>query len=44
MAFGAFIFGVLAIRYTYYQARHDDSEDQQLILDKNAPELDQIIE
>ncbi|CAF1448991.1 unnamed protein product [Adineta ricciae] len=44
MAFGAFIFGVLAIRYTYYQARHDDSEDQQLILDKAAFEPEQIIE
>ncbi|UJR26670.1 hypothetical protein I4U23_007987 [Adineta vaga] len=43
MAFATFIFGVLAIQYKHYQPRND-SEDQQLILDKNASEPEQIIQ
>ena len=43
MAFAAFIFGVLAINYRDIQPNNDDAEDQQLILDRNAPEPDDAI-
>jgi hypothetical protein len=44
MAFAAFLFGILAIHYKEYkQNDEEDSEDQQLILDKNAPEPDDAI-
>ena len=45
MTFAAFIFGVLAIRYKEYKPNDkEDTEDQQLILDKNAPEPDDAIQ
>ena len=45
MAFAAFLFGILAIHYREYKSNdQDDSEDTQLILDKNAPEPDEAIE
>jgi hypothetical protein len=44
MAFATFIFGILAIRYKDYKPNTNDSEDQQLILDKNASEIDKIIQ
>ena len=45
MAFAAFIFGILAIHYKEHKANdQEDNEDQQLILDKNAPEPDDAIE
>lgn len=43
MAFAAFIFGVLAIQYREIKPDNSDSEDQQLILDRNAPEPDDAI-
>ena len=43
MAFAAFIFGVLAINYRDIQPNNADAEDQQLILDRNAPEPDEAI-
>jgi hypothetical protein len=44
MAFGAFIFGVLAINYKEYQPNINDTEDQQLILTKNSPESEEILQ
>jgi len=44
MAVAAVIFGILALRYKEYQPNNNDSEDQQLIINKNSPEFDQILE
>ncbi len=44
MAVAAVIFGILALRYKEYKPNNNDSEDQQLIINKNSPEFDQIIE
>jgi hypothetical protein len=44
MAFAAFVFGILAIRYKEYKPNNNDTEDQQLILEKNSPESEQIIQ
>jgi len=44
MTFATFIFGVLAISYKDYKPRNPDSEDQQLIISKNAPEPDDVIQ
>jgi len=44
MAFAAFIFGILAIHYTEYQPNINDTEDQQLILNKNSPESEEILQ
>jgi hypothetical protein len=44
MAIAALIFGILALRYKEYQPNNTDSEDQQLIIDKNAPESEQILQ
>ena len=43
MAFATFIFGVLALNYKEYKPYEIDSEDQQLIIGKNAPEPDEAI-
>lgn len=39
MAFGTFIFGILAIRFKDYTPADHDTEDQQLILDKKSDEI-----
>lgn len=38
MMFAAFIFGVIGINYKYYQPNEKDSEDQQLILERDPSE------
>jgi hypothetical protein len=44
MIFAAFIFGILAIYYKEHTPNDkEESEDQQLILDKNASEPDEAI-
>jgi len=43
MAFGAFIFGILGIRYREMKPDTNVSEDQQLIIDKNDDESDEPI-
>ena len=40
MIFGTSIFGGLARRYKEYKSNDDDYEDQQLIIDKEIPELE----
>ena len=42
MAFGAFIFGVLAVHYEVTKIDHMDSEDQQLIHDRIGTEGDDV--
>ncbi|CAF4076691.1 unnamed protein product [Rotaria sordida] len=44
MACGALIFGALGLRYKEIKPIDDVSEDQQLIIDKKAPEPEDIIE
>jgi hypothetical protein len=45
MGFAAFIFGILAIYYKEHKSNErEDAEDQQLIIDKNAPEPDDAIQ
>lgn len=38
MIFATFIFGVIAINYKHYQPNEKDSEDQQLILERDPSE------
>jgi hypothetical protein len=40
MAFGSFIFGILAIQYKEYKPNNTHSEDHQLIHDKNLSETE----
>ncbi|CAF4603032.1 unnamed protein product, partial [Rotaria sp. Silwood2] len=43
MACAALVFGALGLRYKEIKPTNDDSEDQQLIIDKTAPEPEEII-
>jgi len=44
MAFATFIFGVLAIGYKERKPNNNDSEDQQLIVGRNSPESEPVIQ
>lgn len=44
MAIAAAVFAVIAYFYKEYQPSHEDTEDQELILDKNSAESDQILQ
>ncbi|CAF3600406.1 unnamed protein product [Rotaria sp. Silwood1] len=43
MACAALVFGALGLRYKEIKPTDDDSEDQQLIIDKTAPEPEDVI-